>query len=491
MAMDQRASEASLVPFPLQADAVVRNRGWLLCAAILATSLGFIDASVMAIAMPIMRTSLGASLQGTQWISNSYLLVLSSLVLVGGAAGDRFGVARIFRAGILVFVLASLGCAVAQTTGQMIAARTVQGFGAALMVPASMALIARIYPREERGRALGIWAAASTGATALGPVLGGLLLTYGPPEGWRVIFAINLPVGLLAWWLLASMAPHDPGRAGTPIDWVGAGLATVGLGLISLALINPDKAALLTGLGGVLGLALFLFWEARNPHPMMPLALFARPGFAAVNLATFFLYFALTGVMFYLPMTALSAWRVTEIEVTAAFVPTSLLIGALSAPAGRWADRFGAVRVTATGCIVVAIAYLGLALTAGEAAFWARAVPCMMLAGLGMALVVAPLTVFVMAAVDDGDQGAASGINNAVARVASMIAVAMMGTVAAWAYGTSEPGFGLTASTAEHLAATARAFGAVAGIAALCAGMAAAIALTARSAVTAPAPSRR
>lgn len=195
----------------------------ILWAAILASSMGFIDSSVTSIAMPAMRAALGASLEQAQWINAAYLLTLSALVLAGGAMGDRFGTARVFSAGIWVFVLGSIACAFAAEPGQMIAARAVKGVGAALMVPGSMAMVSRAYPREERGRALGLWAAASTMTTALGPVLGGVLITWGGDHGWRMIFALNLPLGLAALWLIRGRTPGDRCQPGVAVDVVGCG----------------------------------------------------------------------------------------------------------------------------------------------------------------------------------------------------------------------------------------------------------------------------
>ncbi|MGL5009690.1 MAG: MFS transporter, partial [Paracoccaceae bacterium] len=207
-------------------------RKWVLLTAILASSLGFIDGSVVAIALPAMRASLGASLAEAQWFANAYLLVLSAFILAGGALGDRFGTARVFGAGIGIFVLGSVLCAVAPTPETLIAARAVKGLGAALMVPGSMAIIGKAYPREMRGRAIGTWSAASAITTALGPIIGGAVLTLGPDWAWRLIFAVNLPLGGIALWLLFTRVVPDRGQPGVPIDLLGAVLATVGLGLI-------------------------------------------------------------------------------------------------------------------------------------------------------------------------------------------------------------------------------------------------------------------
>lgn len=452
------------------------DRRIILWAAILASSMGFIDSSVTSIATPAMREALSATLQQAQWINAAYLLSLSSLVLVGGAMGDRFGIARIFSLGIMVFVGGSLACAVALTPEQMIAARAVKGVGAALMVPGSMAMVSRAYPRAERGQALGLWAAASTLTTALGPVLGGMFVTWGGEVGWRLVFALNLPLGLAALWLIRGRTPGDVGKPGVRVDVLGGLLATLGLGLMAWAL-TEKTAGPLVALAAVASLAAFLAWEAMTSAPMLRLSMFRNRTMAVTNLVTFVLYFALNGVMFYLPMTAVSAWKVTPLDVTAAFLPISILIGILSAPAGRMADRWGAGPLMAAGSGLVACAYAGLWLAAPHGQFWTNVVPLTALAGSGLGLVVAPLTAAAMQGAEDGEQGAASGINNAVARVAGLIAIALQGRIAAAAYGPGEPGFGVTGDGSAHLAATGAAFGAVALTASAMAALAALLAL--------------
>jgi EmrB/QacA subfamily drug resistance transporter len=443
--------------------------------------MGFIDGSVMAIALPAMRASLGATLAEAQWFANGYLLVLSALVLVGGAFGDRFGLARVFAAGIVVFVAASILCAIAWSPGTMVAARVAKGLGAAFMVPGSMAIIARVFPEGERGRAIGHWAAASAITTAAGPILGGLVMTFGPPGAWRLIFALNLPVGALALWLLLRHAPFDAGRPGRRIDLTGAALATLALALIAAALTGAesglDRARALTAIAGLVTLVAFLAWETRHPDPMMPLGIIASRGFAAANLATLLLYFALTAVLFFLPMTAIAAWGVTALDVTAALLPFSILIGALSSRAGRLGDRLGPGPVMAAGSLLVALGFAILAMTAGMGAFWTAVLPAMTLAGLGMALVVAPLSTAVMAGTPDS--GTASGINNAVARVASLLAVAAMGALAATVHAQAggNGNFGLATLDAAERSATAAGFAAVASVAAALAAVSAIAAL--------------
>ena len=467
MDVTARAPEQSLVPVVICAP---EHRRALLWAAILASSMGFIDSSVTANALPAMRAALGASLPQAQWFSGIYLLALTALILVGGALGDRFGTARGFGLGIVLFTVSSLGCALARGPEAMILARGLQGVAAALMVPGSMALIGRAFPREERGAALGLWAAASIATASAGPVVAGLCLMVDPVAGWRWIFALNLPLGAVSLWLLARFALPDPGRPGVPIDFVGAGLATAGFGLVAYGLSAETGESLALMAVGFAVLAGFLLWEARCPAPMIRLGMFRVRRFSAINLATFLLYFAVTGIGFYLPMTAVSAWGADALAMVAAFLPGALMIALLSTRMGKLADRLGPARFLVVGALLVAVAQAGLAITAHEALYWTRAVPLMWLSGFGMALLVAPLTTVVMTSASDADQGTASGINNAVARAASLLAVALMGRMAAAGYGAigaDTPGFGVIAATPAHIAATGTGFGHIAALAAL------------------------
>ncbi|WP_316015860.1 MFS transporter [Roseobacter sp. HKCCA0434] len=428
------------------------RRRYVLMAAIVASAMGFIDGSVVSIAVPAMRESLDASLADIQWVNNAYMLTLSALILVGGAAGDRYGVVRVFTIGIALFVAASVLCALAPTTGILIPARALQGIGAAVMVPGSLALISKSYPRGERGRAIGIWAAASAVTTALGPVLGGALLSAGSAELWRAIFLINLPLGALALWMLIARVPRDRPSTEDPLDWTGAALVTLALGLVAWAMTGPEGEdgvpeaghIALYGIAGLTALAGFIAWERRARHPMMPLRLFAMPGFAAANAMTFTLYFALSAVLFYLPMTLIAGWGISELQVTVLFLPLTLFIAPLSGPVGGLAERIGPAPLIGTGSALVALAYASLAWGIGWGAFWGHVLPSMALMGFGMALVVAPLSAAVMGAVEDADSGAASGVNNAISRMAGLVAVAAMGGVAAMAFAGAggDPGLG-------------------------------------------------
>ncbi len=444
-----------------QTDICRTRPGYLLAAAVLASAMGFIDSSVTAIALPQIRASLGGTLSAAEWVQGGYLLVLTSLILVGGAMSDRFGVVRMFQGGIVAFVFSSMLCAAAPSMPLLIAARALQGMGAAFMVPGSMTLVSRAYPREERGRALGLWAAAATATTAGGPILGGLVLTLAGGDSWRAIFALNLPLGGAALYLLARHAKRDTGRPGIPVDLWGAALATTCLGALALALTEGEAIALPAALVSALAAMAFLWLEARIGAPMIRLGLFRDRSFSAVNLATLLLYIGLNGFSFYLPMTAISAWGISPLGVTAAFLPGSVLIATLSSRAGRLSDRIGPGWPLTIGCLIVALGYGLIAHFAPEQHFWRLTAPFCIITGLGLALLVAPLTAAVMASAPDADQGAASGINNATARAAALIAVALMGRVATLSYGPVSadlPGFALPFASAAHKAATSLAF---------------------------------
>jgi EmrB/QacA subfamily drug resistance transporter len=421
--------------------AAPQSRRFVLVAAILASSMGFIDGSVISIAIPAIRADLGATLAEAQWVSNGYLLFLSALMLLGGAAGDRFGLRTVFGLGIVIFVGASILCALAPTPLVLVVARAIQGSGAAVMVPGSLAIIAKAYPREERGRAIGIWAAASSLTSIAGPILGGFLLTALGDWSWRLVFAVNLPLGVVALALLwFKVAPDRPGD-GRRLDVTGAVLATLSLMCIAYGLTGDGSESVpplshtiaWCGAGLVLGAA-FLAWEKRSKAPMLPLRLFANIGFSGANGLTFALYFALGGTMFFLPMTMIGGWGESPATVSLALLPLGITLTALSSFSGKWADQVGPAPLIALGSLIVALAFAGLGVTAPLHAVWLAVVPCIGLLGLGMGLVVSPLSTAVMTSVDDSDTGVASGVNNAVARVAGLVAVALLGAIVAMVF---------------------------------------------------------
>lgn len=456
----------------------------MLIAAILASSMAFIDGSVLSIAIPALRADLGATLADAQWVSNGYLLFLGALLLLGGAAGDRFGLRLVFGLGIGLFVTASLVCAGAPHTAVLIVARAVQGIGAAMMIPGSLAIIAKAYPRAERGRAIGTWAAASSLTTIMGPVLGGLILTVFGDWSWRLIFAINLPLGGVALALLILRVPADRPGDRRRLDLVGAVLASLGLMLFAFGLTGtgsqavPALSHILTYCGaGAIMLAVFVWWESRAHDPMLPLRLFAIRQFSGANALTFTLYFALTGVTFYLPMTLIAGWGASAAEASMVMLPFAVALSLLSRLTGQWADKYGAGPLITAGSLLVGLSFAGLAITAPLQQIWFAVLPMMSLAGVGMALVVSPLSTAVMTSVDDADTGIASGTNNAVSRVAGLLTVAATGAVAALVFrhalgGAAElpvyfglPASGLTASQeATRQLATDTAFAAIAYI---------------------------
>ncbi len=411
------------------------GRRRVLAGAILASSMAFLDGAVLSIAIPALRADLGATLAEAQWVSNAYALLLGALILIGGAAGDVYGVRRIFRLGIVGFVVASLLCALAPTAGLLVAARGLQGVAAALMIPGSLALIAQTYSREERGGAIGLWAAASSAMTILGPVAGGFLLTGFGDWAWRLVFAINLPLGIAALVLLAG-PDRKPAGARRRLDLPGALLASVGLGALAFALTGSGEGApplshmALFGSAGLAVLAGFVFWQARSATPMMPLRLFAIPAFTGANFVTLFVYGALAGVLFFLPMTLIGGWGASPADVALVLLPFGGVLTLVSPLSGRWSDLVGPWPLLLAGSVLVAAVFFGLGSTAPREALWTEVPVFMALLGLGMGLIASPLSTAVMAAVEDGDTGTASGINNAVSRVAGLLAIAAFGLVA-------------------------------------------------------------
>lgn len=467
MSVETSTASAESTPFCPR-----ERRIFVLVAAILASSMGFIDGSVISIATPAIRADLGASLADAQWVSNAYLLLLSSVLLLGGAAGDRFGIRNVFAGGIVLFVVASLVSAIAPNPAYLIAARTVQGLGAAFMVPSSLAIIAKAYPKEERGGAIGIWSSASSFFTIAGPVIGGFVLTTLGDWSWRLVFAVNLPLGITALALLYLKVPADKPDSGRRLDVGGAILGTAALLLMALALTGEEADMtfrLLLGAGGIALAIVFLWWESRAKAPMVPLKLFRDKAFSGAQGLTFALYFSLAAITFYLPMTLIAGWSVSPAEVSIVLLPLGILLTILSPFAGKLSDKVGPGPMIAAGSVLVALAFLGLGVFVGTHSVWFMVLPMMVVFGLGMSLVVSPLSTAVMTSVEDRDTGTASGINNAVARVAGLFAVATMGGLAALifssaiggaggSFGEPQPG-GLSA---EAVAATDAAFAAVA-----------------------------
>jgi EmrB/QacA subfamily drug resistance transporter len=417
---------------PSDAPCPPNARPFVLAATILASAMAFIDGSIVTIALPMLRADLGASFGSLQWIVNAYALLLAALILVGGAAGDRFGRRRVFTIGVSVFGAASLACAAAPSVQWLIVARGVQGLGAALLVPQSLAIIAAAFPRDIRGRAIGIWAGASAITTALGPPLGGFLIDW---TGWRSVFLINLPLSACVLWLAATHVPEsrDETAAGS-LDWLGGGFGFVGFGAVTggLTLLGEPGGSTTMPLG-LLGLGAFgliALWrrEIAAHNPLVPPSLFASREFTGANLITLLLYGALSAALFLLPFDLIERRGLSAAEVGLTLLPFGLIIGALSRYAGAWADEVGPRWPLMLGSALVTLAAAILALTLQS--FWTGVLTPVVLMALGMAAVAAPLTTVVMNSAPDRQSGAASGVNNAASRLAGLLAVPIVGAAA-------------------------------------------------------------
>jgi EmrB/QacA subfamily drug resistance transporter len=406
-----------------------------LAATILGSSVAFIDGSVVNVALPALQSDLGAASSGLSWTINAYLLPLGALILMGGGAGDHFGRRRLFLAGLSVFTLASVACAVAPDLGFLLAGRFLQGLGAALLMPNSLAILGATFTGEARGRAIGAWAAVGALAGAIGPLIGGWMVDT---VGWRAIFFLNVPIAgaafYLAWRYVAeSRDLTDP----APLDWSGAGLATVSLGLLTWALTAASDQSgsgiwiWAAAIAGMLLMAGFLWVQHhRGERAIMPLSMFATKSFVGLTLLTFFLYGALGGLLVLLPFLLIKVATLSAALAGAALLPIPLLIGFFSPVMGGLTARLGGRWPLAIGSAIVAI---GLALYArvdlSGIDYWRDILPATMLVGVGLAVSVAPLTTSVMASVEPDHVGTASGFNSAVARIAGLIATALLGFV--------------------------------------------------------------
>ncbi len=411
--------------------ACAASKTWVLTAAVLGSTLAYIDESVVNVALPKIESYLQTTLSAMQWVINAYTLCMTALLLIGGATADQFGRRRIFLIGTTVFAVASLGCGLAPDVPVLIAARTLQGAGAALLVPCSLALIGAAYDENERGTAIGIWSGASAIASGAAPILGGWLVDH---SSWRVIFLINPLLAIPTLWIAARRVPEsrDP-NAARGIDWRGALLGFAGLTSLVYGLIESSDRGWqnLEVIGSVsLGLALlvaFVLAERASRAPMMPLELFRSRTFAGVNLLTLLLYGALGGAFFFVPFLLIQAYGYSATAAGAAYLPFTVVLGVLSRWSGGLVDRFGARGPLIAGPALTAVGFLILPFVGG--AYWAILMS-MTVMGFGMLITVAPLTTTVINAVPAHRTGVASGINNAVASVGSLLLIAVLGSVA-------------------------------------------------------------
>ena len=399
----------------------------VLLATVLGSGIAFLDGTVVNVALPAIEGDLGAGLSGLQWILDGYLVTLSALLLLGGSLGDLFGRRRVFTAGIVWFTVASVLCGLAPGTGALVAARALQGVGAALVVPGSLAILAAVFAPEDRARAVGAWSGFAGVASAIGPFVGGWLIDE---VSWRFVFLLNVPLAAVALVVAARHVPESSGDATGGLDVAGALTASLGLGGVAYALIEGAAAVtvdvVVAGALGVLALVAFLVVERRVATPMLPLGLFRSRQFSGANVVTLAVYAALAGLSFLLVLHLQLVLGYSALQAGAALLPVTVLLLLLSARAGALAQRIGPRLPMTAGPLLVAAGLVLVAPFGPGDRYVPDLLPGLVVVGLGLALTVAPLTAAVLAAVEDSHVGVGSGVNNAVARVAGLLAVALL-----------------------------------------------------------------
>jgi EmrB/QacA subfamily drug resistance transporter len=402
---------------------------WVVAAAVLGSGVAFLDGTVVNAALPAIARDLHADLGDLQWVLTGYLLTLGSLLVLGGALGDRYGRRRMFQIGLVGFAATSLLCAIAPDTATLIAARCVQGITAALLVPNSLAMVSASFRRDDRGRAIGAWSGLGGIAMALGPFLGGWLIDS---VSWRWVFVINVPIGLAAVVIARRHVPESRDEHATAhLDIAGSVLLTVGLaGLVYALIEGPGNGwsplAIVAGAVGVLALLAFLIVEGRRAHPMVPLSIFRSQQFSGANVVTFAVYAALGAVTFLLVVHLQTDLGYSALEAGASLLPITACMLLLSARTGALAQRIGPRIPMTIGPLVVALGMALLGRVDPGTTYWATTFPALVVLGLGLSLTVAPLTATVLGAVDDAQAGIAAAINNSVARIAGLLAVAVL-----------------------------------------------------------------
>ncbi|HZB42832.1 MAG TPA: MFS transporter [Ilumatobacter sp.] len=397
---------------------------WTLAATVLGSGIAFLDGTVVNVALPSISDDLGTSVAGLQWIVNAYLVTLSALLLLGGTLGDRFGHRRVFVAGAVIFTAASVLCGLAPTSGFLIAARSLQGVGGALLVPGSLAIIAAAFHHDDRGRAIGAWSGLAGVASSIGPFLGGWLIDA---VSWRLVFLINVPLAAATIWISIRHVPETRSSRHAPLDIPGAALITVALASISYAAIDHStNMAVVAAVTGAITLVAFVVVEHRSTHPMLPLGLFRSPQFTGTNLTTLAVYAGLAGALFLVVLRLQVSLGYSALEAGASLVPLTVIMLLLSPVAGQVSQRIGARIPLTVGPIVSAAGQFMLSGVDPGDGYVRDVLPGVTVLGIGMAITVAPLTAAVLGSVGDDMAGVASGVNNAVARFAAMLAVAAL-----------------------------------------------------------------
>jgi EmrB/QacA subfamily drug resistance transporter len=396
---------------------------WLLAAMILGSGMAFLDGSIVGLALPAMNSDLDAGAAGVQWIVNAYTLTLAALILVGGSLGDRLGRRRVFVIGVAGFAVASVLCALAPTIEVLVAARGLQGVGAALLTPGSLAIISASFAEEDRGPAIGMWSGLSGVTTAVGPLLGGWLVDT---TGWRGIFWINVPLAALVIWLAARHVPETTGEQHR-IDYAGAGLTALGLAALTYGLVDESW---IWAIVGVVLMIVFVIHQKLTPHALVPLTLFADRVFTAANICTFAIYGALAASGFLLVQQLQYVSGFSPLVAGLASVPMTIIMLLFSSRAGALGSKIGPRWPMTIGPLIAAAGLLLMLRIGDGASFWTDVLPASVVFGAGITVLVAPLTTAVLAAAPMDQTGIASGINNAVARTASLLAVAAIPPIA-------------------------------------------------------------